>query len=340
MTPPSSLPPSMDMTTKTSEHTGRTIKRKNSDDTWVLGNVLGAGTEGEVYEITNDHNHAVKIYRQGRRPNRTHTAKLTAMEGKLTEQPLPPGGRPKLAWPTQLIRDTKDNSLVGFVMPRIRTTEAIPIGQYWNPSLRPSALRKLAIREHDPSNTSWSAVSNLARTVELVHDSNCLIGDVNERNILIYPATGDITIVDCDSFQIHDPNKHITYRCNVGRPEYTAPELLRILDRPCTDKLCPSTRDPHKKRYGCINRTKQHDLFSLAIVVFKLLMDGSHPYDCLIHPSSPTQAQTIRDRIVHGLYPFGPTPPHGIQPRAASERKFQSLPQQAQLLFHRAFRAG
>ena len=68
---------------------------------------------------------------------------------------------------------------------------------------------------------------------------------------------GIVALVDCDSFQVAEGTR--IFRCGVGVPEYTPPEL-------------------HGKNFATLDRTANHDLFGLAVLVFHLLMMGRHPF--------------------------------------------------------------
>ena len=49
------------------------------------------------------------------------------------------------------------------------------------------------------------------------------------------------------------------YRCPVGKPEFTPPELQGRL-------------------FAHLDRAPEHDLFGLAVLIFQLLMEGTHPF--------------------------------------------------------------
>ena len=323
------------MPRKAGKHTGEVITRKNGRGSWKVGELLGSGNEGEVYLIENDPNYAAKVYKEGKAPSKLQTAKLRAMEGKITPELTAKPSRPALTWPEQII--TNSGSLVGFVMPRIELDQIIPIGQYCNPSVRQKVLAARGIRTTGTDEIAWAAIRNLTHTARKLHKNDYLIGDVNERNILIDPVTGDVTIVDCDSFQIHDPVAQVTYNCNVGRPEYTAPELLRQMKGNCDVPRCPTRPTPHLKQYRCITRTEQHDLFGIAVIIFKLLMDGAHPYDCKITSTRGPQPTTLKERIELDYYPYGKKAPHNIQPLPKNAESYNNLPLEVRNLFQRAF---
>ena len=91
---------------------------------------------------------------------------------------------------------------------------------------------------------------------------------------------GIVAFVDCDSFQVAEGSR--IFRCGVGVPEYTPPEL-------------------HGKNFSTLDRAANHDLFGLAVLVFHLLMMGRHPFSGvpLVKADIP-----IEKAIQDGLYAY------------------------------------
>ena len=109
-----------------------------------------------------------------------------------------------------------------------------------------------------------------------------MIGDLRENNILVN-ENALVTLVDTDSFQVPDPEHHTIYRCPVGTPEYTPPELQGL-------------------SFSEITRTPEHDLFGLAVLIFQLLMEGVHPFaGTFLGDSEPPAYET---RIREGHFPY------------------------------------
>jgi DNA-binding helix-hairpin-helix protein with protein kinase domain len=96
----------------------------------------------------------------------------------------------------------------------------------------------------------------VARAFATIHDAGQVIGDVNHGNLLV-AASGVVELIDCDSFQITDRGN--VYRCLVGVPEYTPPEL-------------------QEKTFQSVLRTSHHDAFGLAVLIFHMLFLGRHPF--------------------------------------------------------------
>lgn len=161
-----------------------------------------------------------------------------------------------LTWPTDIVRH--GGHPVGYLMPCIDTANAVEIHALSNPSNRANPLPN---RPQWPAHASWrhlaTVAANLCLAVDVVHRLDAVVGDFQERNILV-ADTCQVTLVDCDSMQYTDPTGRV-FRCAVGRSEFTAPELLG-------HDLATQIRG------------KDSDLFSLAVHIYLLLMAGNHPF--------------------------------------------------------------
>ncbi len=325
------------MVSSRGQHTGTQITRKDQQGYWTIGHRLGGGNEGEVYAIQNDPAYAVKIYHEGKRPGPVQTAKLAAMEGKTPPGPLESPGFPTLAWPRELIRDNTTATLVGFIMPRVSTDHFVPIGTYCNPEARKRTVPVEYASGNHITGVSNAIIRNFTQTAHRLHLVGALIGDVNDNNVLINPTDGFISIIDCDSFQYTDQSTNQTFPCTVGRPEYTAPELMDLMSTQCGKPQCDTSSDPHRTSYGCITRNKEHDLFAIAVVIFKLLMDGTHPYDCIVSGPTAHQTNSLRDRIHSRYFAYGSRKPTHIRPAAQNQKRYERIPPALRTLFERAF---
>ena len=116
--------------------------------------------------------------------------------------------------------------------------------------------------------TSWAhgftwpylvrAAANLAQATHVLHDSDVVIGDFNERNVRV-TRDARVTLLDCDSMQVVDRASGYRLFCRVGRPEFTPPELINA-------------------DWSTTVRQPSSDLFALAIHVYQLLLEGEHPF--------------------------------------------------------------
>ncbi|WP_054849042.1 ankyrin repeat domain-containing protein [Vulcanisaeta sp. JCM 14467] len=141
------------------------------------------------------------------------------------------------------------------------------------------------------------------------------MGDLNDRNVLVN-SDGFVTLIDTDSFFIRDPDTGRIYPSEVGVGEYTAPEVLKGI-------------------VGADKRNVNTDMFSLAVLIFKLLMNGFHPFAGTV----PTrESNTIEDNIRECISPyFGPKRNIVIRPRSKYAPNLNELPQDLVNLFDQAF---
>lgn len=276
--------------------------------TITTGEEIGRGGEGVVYTVVGRTDLVAKIYHPAQRTH-THHAKLTAM---LTQPPLdscrtfaPP--HVSLAWPTDLL--FAEDAFVGFLMPRIeRSPNLVAL---FNPLLRrqryPHADRRFLYR----------TAQNLAAVLAALHSRGHVVGDLNQKNILVKP-NALVTLVDTDSFQIGDGTGHC-YRCPVGVPDYTPPELQR-------------------QPLDTIDRQPYHDCFGLSVLLFQLLMEGYHPFTGRpINANLADVEQLSLHCMQHGLFPYSRN--DQVQPPPAAP-DFLWLPAEIRRLFLQSFLVG
>ena len=230
-----------------------------------LGPEIGKGGEGTVHALAGTPDTVVKIYNNGM-PSDAQS-KLTAMLAN------PPGKHASdVVWPSSLAKD-QNGTAIGFFMP------SLPKGSNKLHAILSPAARQRSGLTYSIGERLHIAV-NLATAVENVHSNpDRAIGDINESNIYV-TAQGYIRIIDTDSFQIQG------FRCPVGKPEFTPPELQGI-------------------SFSQVDRTADHDAFGLAVLIYMTLSDGVHPY-VGGHPANASD--TIGERIHKHQYPTSVDP--------------------------------
>ena len=206
-----------------------------------LGPELGRGGEGVVYELADHAASVTKIY--SKPISVSDLEKLDALVTMASPELLA-----LCAWPTAVLYESTGKKPVGFVMPRV--AQAAALDSLINPGQR---LR-------DFPKADWRfivhAARNLADAVAELHRRGVVIGDLNESNVRVLPDAR-VRLIDCDSFQIRVGTR--VFRSRVGTLLYYPPELQGT-------------------NAGAIERTPNHDAFSLAVLIFRLLFLGRHPY--------------------------------------------------------------
>lgn len=284
------------------------LQRQSNGTPLVLSpdSALGAGGEARIYAVLPGEQYVAKIYHQFE-PERAR--KLSAMLANPPEDPLAMQGKLSIAWPLDLLHTAAPESrFAGYVMPRVSGVQ--PLFHCYNPGARRSfypTFDYLALHR---------VAHNLAAAVHALHSRGYVIGDVNESNILVSHAAL-VTLVDTDSFQVTDAQTGTTFRCPVGKPDYTPPELQNL-------------------SFAATDRRPEHDRFGLAVLLFQLLMEGTHPFAGIYQGSE--DPPSYDERIRAGHYPHGarvvPYRPAPIAP--AFELLYPGLRQ----LFTRCFEDG
>jgi DNA-binding helix-hairpin-helix protein with protein kinase domain len=202
---------------------------------------FAVGGEGAVFDVQGRPDLVAKLYNKPQSKERCD--KLRAMAKLCSPELL------KIAaWPTATLSAGNGAAIDGILMPRI--TGYLEIHH----------LYSVAQRKKDFPEADWGFLLHTARNCaiafEAVHAHGHVVGDVNQKNVMV-SKKGLVAFVDCDSFQVAEGSR--IFRCGVGVPEYTPPEL-------------------HGKNFATLDRAVNHDLFGLAVLIFHLLMMGRHPF--------------------------------------------------------------
>ncbi len=281
-----------------------------SGQTVIAGAELGRGGEGTVLEVRGDPTRCIKLY-----SGQTAATALGKLSVMIARPPLDPtlgtSRHHSIAWPEQLLFKAPGQTVfAGFLMPRVDGKVFRTALSYLSPESRVKDLGGAFNWKY-----LYTAATNIASSVGALHEKGYCIGDLNESNLLIAP-NALITIIDCDSFQVPDPATGTIYRCRVGKPEYTAPEL--------------------QGRYGEIDRTLATDRFALGVLLFQLLMEGTHPYQA--RGEAVEDLPSSQQKISKGLFPYA-RGVRGVSPPAFAP-PFDVLDPSLRKLFLRCFEEG
>ncbi|WP_260958481.1 hypothetical protein [Pseudomonas citri] len=149
--------------------------------------------------------------------------------------------------------------------------------------------------------------------VRFLHGLNILLGDINAQNLLVTQDSTKLWMVDTDSFQIEG------FPCPVGTENFTAPEIQGI-------------------DYRTFMRSKEHELFAIATMLFMILFPGKPPYSQQNggSPSANIKAKNFPYRDFDDQENFsGENAPEG-----AWETIWNHLKKDVRIAFQRTFRDG
>ena len=288
------------------------ISLKNSEGKpIILGKCLGQGGEGSVYKIPALPGKVAKVYhkRYLESSNCQNVEKkirylLKKKDAAFIEDTL------VAALPEEIIY-YHDGSFAGYIMPQFASTTKLFEVQ------REGHRRKL-FPDLDYRGLIVIAY-NLAEAVNHLHKHGIVVGDMNQNNILVHPD-GTIGLIDCDSFDVTDSDTGEHFPCCVGLAELLAPELQVV------------------RTLRNASFTKKSDSFSLAIHIFRLLMDNADPFGFSLTGDARTTSVSIVDsgnHIVNGECVYLRDVPGKQIPKWSPTLAI--LPEDIQILFRRTF---
>jgi serine/threonine protein kinase len=149
-----------------------------------------------------------------------------------------------ICWPSDLVLN-EHKEFVGYTMPRANG-KTMQTSMFVKPVLEknfPNWTRR------DLAKVSMSFLEH----VSFLHSLNIIVGDINPLNFLVTNNSSELWLVDTDSFQIE------AFPCPVGTVNFTAPEIQGT-------------------SYSAYLRTKDHELFAVATMLFMILHPGKPPY--------------------------------------------------------------
>jgi DNA-binding helix-hairpin-helix protein with protein kinase domain len=240
--------------------------RDSGGSTLTIARKIGEGGEGAVFTTNEQRGVVAKLYTQPLQ--RGQVAKLETMIR---------AGDPTLAsvaaWPLALVFEGVRP--VGFTMPLLAGQHPLHdlVGPKRRQELFPDAHWNFLVH----------AGLNLARAFEILHARDVVVGDVNSNNVVVH-RNALTHLIDCDSFQIRASGA--LYRCTVGVAEYQPPEF-------------------QGKDLSRLDRSPQHDLFGLAVMIFQLLFVGKHPFAGVL-PAAVRATGAIGDNVAARRFFYGP----------------------------------
>lgn len=239
---------------------------------------LGKGGEGAVYTIAGHPDKVAKIYVSDAESRRGKIEAMSTARGVVSKNPA----LANVAWPLAPLYDAK-GSFLGFGMRRLDSDCKFDL-LYEYPVPKGSAL---------PLREKVELLEDMVTVVDALHSLGQVIGDFNNNNLNKVTGALKVGLMDVDS--LHASIGWRTYPCEVCAPGYMAPELIRNV-RGTTFKDCKLP-----------TFTTETDDFSLAVHVFRMLMNGLHPYHVVKTPApdgSLPAPVPLDKRVERGETPF------------------------------------
>ncbi|MDM3852897.1 MAG: hypothetical protein PT119_23670 [Aphanizomenon gracile PMC627.10] len=211
----------------------------------LLGEEIANSGEAKVWR-TNQKGYLAKIYHS---PTPERVQKLAVMIANPPTEPNSHLHHVSFAWPKSALKNAQGDC-VGFLMPEIKDgKELIDV---YNPR------RRQALKLEIDWRFLHTTALNIVSIIEALHAAGYVLGDIKPQNILVNNRALP-SIIDTDSFQVKNPKNGKVYRCLVGSPGYTPPELMG-------------------KDFDIIEQTEIHDRFRLGVIIYQLLFGGNNHF--------------------------------------------------------------
>lgn len=253
---------------------------------------IAAGGEGSIHRIYRSDGRKIrskvaKMFIPSKPPSIEKLAKVNAMVEMYQAKSPSMVTHKSLTWPQDLI--IEQGKIVGFTMNSVE--EALEVAAIYDPAARERLNCYFSFKD------LAKVANDIAKLVDQFHQASVVVGDLNHKNFLVDPELRTYAI-DLDSVQLKYKGKQ--YYCEVGMPEFQAPELR---GKPLAKTL----------------REASSDVFSLAVLIYYLIYQGIHPYTGVV--VSGDNKPTI-DKISEDLWPFKQANRNKIQPPPAFKRYF------------------
>jgi hypothetical protein len=273
-----------------------------------LSSAIAQGAAGTIHRVIGEAGVVVKLYKEPKDLPK-YREKIAAMLAAPPHLPaFSSNGRTyvQIAWPTAGVTDGH-GQFRGFTMPEVDFQVSTEIENI----LQRSARQRKHLPEFYGARVLLAA--NLAALMTELHALGHYMIDMKPMNMRFYPDGWYIAILDTDGFSINGTRR---FPAQQFSDEYIAPEA----------------RGKKPEQLGL-----DQDLFALAVIVFRLLNNGIHPFQGTDHRNvqHPT---THQERIFAGLYAYGRAPHPTVGPTLSSIHEY--LEDETRELFDQAFRNG
>ncbi len=246
----------------------------------AMGELINkGGGAGKIYSVPQHPTLVAKIFHD-KSKSQTNRQKLEAMlQNKPNIPNIERGGKTyvQIAWPEAILEDD-EGFCVGYLMPFINTSDAVSLDHLMQKAVR----RKQNLTEKYEDRLA--AAFNVTAMVAALHQCGHYIIDLKPSNVFVYKENMYVAMFDCDGFSINGENKRYP-------AEYVSEEYIY-----------PEGQNQNPEDMG-----QSQDLFALAVIIFKLLNNGIHPFS-----GSPrkkdSEMLSIQERIDNNHYAYGMWP--------------------------------
>lgn len=271
-----------------------------------LARLVKSGGAGSIYLLADRPDSVVKLYHPSI-DRAEYAEKISAMlklRPKLEPRSFSGRQQVQIAWPSAPVLDS-GRRFIGFAMPLLDLEATCEL------EVMLQARQAEAAGLNPSLGVKMTLAANLATVVAALHHEGHYVVDMKPVNLSFYRDSLYIALLDCDGFSIRGRTRR--FPAGQFTPDYLAPEFQGLGVR--------------------AGDGQSQDLFALAVIVFRLLNFGIHPFTGRPkHDKVPTD---IPSRIRHWHYAYGQTANPLIAPSPISGH--EAMPATLRELFDRAF---
>ena len=270
------------------EETAQTYNAIYGDRTWeqiTLGEMINkGGAAGRIFRVKGHPQLVAKIFHNLNKSSANREKLQAMLLNRPSFSPAMKDGKRftmedgnnyiQIAWPEALL-ENEYGFCVGYLMPLIDLSRAASLDHFMQKAIR-QKLKLTEKYEH-----RLQAAYNLCTMVAALHEKGHYIVDLKPSNVYVYKQSMLIAILDCDGFSIRGENGR--YPAEFVSEEYIYPEGMK---------------------QNCDQMGEEQDKFALAVILFKLLNNGIHPFSGVPRKQGVPNL-TIQERIAAYHYAYG-----------------------------------
>lgn len=269
-----------------------------------LGKIIASGGAGDIRICESDKKLVLKIYKNPKELKQ-YEKKLKAMIGKpplLEDLEVDGENFAQLSWPVDFLINNR-GKFIGYRMAKVSLHESVSLERF---------LQK-KMRKHEGLSDFYGhrikAAHNLAVIIEALHKRGHHVIDMKPQNCFMHREHMLMTLLDCDGISIQGENGE-RFPAYQYTEEYIAPEAI---------KKSPKSLDENQDR------------FALAVIIFKLMNNGIHPFQAGMGRSQ----KTIQEMVASKNYAYSLKGPGRLIPNNQSLHEY--FPIELREAFDRAF---
>lgn len=280
------------------------LKNPTSKIPLTLGKVIASGGAGEIRICEQDRNLVIKLYKN-KAELKNYQEKIEAMSAAapfLGDLKRGKDEIPQISWPSDFVV-SQTGGFLGYRMPKMNLDEFI--------SLERVLQKRMRRHENFPEFVGHriNIAYYLCAALAALHERGHYVVDLKPQNCFVHRSSMVVTLLDSDGFSILGKNGE-RFPAYQFSEEYIAPEGI---------KKSPTELGENQ------------DLFALAVIIFKLLNNGVHPFQA----GMSRARKTIQEMVAGKKYAYGESGPGSLIPNAQSVHNY--FPSELRQMFDRAF---